>query len=432
MRPRLKFWQIWNMSFGLLGIQYAFGLQQANMSPIYRYLGADEASIPWLWLAGPITGLIIQPIIGAMSDHTWHPRWGRRRPYFAIGAVLTSIALVLMPYSSSLWMAAALLWLLDGAANITMEPFRALIADNLPEEQRVTGFSLQSFFVGMGQTLANLMPLILVGVGFSVQSMSGSDRIPDFVKWSFIIGAVSILFSVGVTIFTTKEYPPTDQERTKPRTPIFTEIFAAIREMPKVMKQLWWVKFFTWFSLPLMWQYLAIAIAERCFGATEPSDPGFADGVKWGNLGLAIFNVACFVFSMFLQPLSARMQPKNIHALALVLGGVGFISMEVSTHQYHFMIGMAMVGVAWASIMSTPYVILSGGVPASRMGVYMGIFNMFIVIPQICNMVLIPFIYNNLLGGSPIHALCFAGISLLVAGWFSYRLRLSPEDQVTI
>ena len=429
-KPKLKFWQIWNMSFGFLGIQYAFGLQQANMSPIYRYLGAEESEIPWLWLAGPITGLLIQPVIGAMSDKTWNKKWGRRRPYFAVGAVFTSIALVLMPYSTSLWMAASLLWLLDGAANVTMEPFRALIADKLPDEQRSVGYSLQSFFVGAGQTLANLMPIVLASFGVATVAGANSHDIPDFVKWSFFIGAVSILFSIGITVFTTTEYPPTPEdlvEQKAEKKPLFTDILESFKSMPKAMKQLWWVKFFTWYSLPLMWQYLAIAIAFRVFHTSDPTSPGFAEGVKWGNLGLAVFNVFCLLFSLLLPVLSRKFQPKFVHALALTTGGIGFIAMNFFTHQYQYMGGMALVGIAWASIMSTPYVILSNGVPPKKMGVYMGIFNMFIVVPQIANMVSIPFIYNSLLGGDPAHALMLAGFGLLAAAFFSTKLRAHHE-----
>ena len=432
-KPKLKFWQIWNMSFGFLGIQYAFGLQQANMSPIYRYLGAEESQIPWLWLAGPVTGLIVQPIIGAMSDRTWHARWGRRRPFFMIGAVITSIALILMPYSQSLWVAAALLWMLDGAANVTMEPFRALIADKLPEEQRPLGYSLQSFFVGLGQTLANTMPLVLAAVGVATVALAGSDNdIPDFVRWSFYIGAGSILFTVGVTVLTTSEIPPDAEELAamkQPGTGFFTEIKDAFREMPAAMKQLWWVKFFTWYGLPLMWQYLSIAIADRCFGAHNPSDPGFAEGVKWGNLGLAIFNVLCFCFSLILPSLSLKYEPKKVHAFALVTGGLGFVSMEFMPNEIGFMVSMAFVGIAWASIMSTPYVMLSNSVPPQRMGVYMGIFNMFIVVPQIINMISVPFFYNSLLGGDPTHALVLAGVCLAIAGVVSYRLKIAKVTE---
>ena len=275
MKTKLPFSGIVNMSFGFMGVQYAFGLQQANMSPIYRYLGADEATLPLLWLAGPITGLLIQPIIGAMSDQPWHPRLGRRRPYFLVGAIFTSLALVLMPYSSSIMMAAALMWLLDGAANVTMEPFRAFIADKLPEEQRTLGFSVQSFFVGFGQTLANLMPFILPLVGIIVTGASVSG-IPDYVKYSFFVGAFSILASVAWTIYTTDETPPADLEAFRAEhsggvlaniTKGFEEVVSAFKDMPTTMRQLWWVKFFTWYGLPLMWQYLGLSIARHCFNA---------------------------------------------------------------------------------------------------------------------------------------------------------------------
>lgn len=418
------------MSFGFLGVQYAFGLQQANMSPIYRYLGADEASIPWLWLAGPITGLLVQPLIGAMSDHTWHKRWGRRRPYFMVGAVLTSIALVLMPYSTELWMAASLLWLLDGAANVTMEPFRALIADKLDEDQRALGYSVQSFFVGLGQTLANTMPLILTAIGISTVVADGEiERIPDFVKYSFLVGAVAILISIGITVFTTSETPPptNDPPQKISLKKITLEVFAAFKEMPSAMRLLWWVKFFTWFGLPLMWQYLSLAIARHCFGAETPEAPGFDDGVKWGNLGLAAFNVFCFLFALILPALSKKMRPNRTHAIALIIGAAGFVGMKGQTDPYAFLGAMSLVGIAWASIMSMPYVMLSQSVPESRMGVYMGIFNMFIVIPQIVSMITIPFIYNNLLAGDPLNALVLAGICLLIAGVLSYRLKFVNE-----
>ena len=414
------------MSFGFLGVQYAFGLQQANMSPIYRYLGADEATIPWLWLAGPITGLLVQPIIGAMSDQTWHKRWGRRRPYFMIGALFTSAALVMMPYSTELWMAASLLWLLDGAANVTMEPFRALIADKLDDDQRALGYSLQSFFVGLGQTLANTMPLILTAIGISTLVAEGEiSRIPDFVKYSFLIGAVAILVSIAVTVLTTTETPPSANQARKKLSlsDISKEVFASFKEMPKAMRLLWWVKFFTWFGLPLMWQYLSLAIARHCFAASSPADPGFDDGVKWGNLGLAAFNVFCFLFALVLPAISRKIQPQKTHAFALAIGAIGFISMKGQTNPYAFLAAMSLVGIAWASIMSMPYVMLSQSVPESRMGVYMGIFNMFIVIPQIISMITIPFLYNSLLQGDPLNALVLAGICLLAAGIVSFRLK---------
>lgn len=426
-KSKLHFWQIWNMSFGFLGVQYAFGLQQANMSPIYRYLGADESQIPWLWLAGPITGLIIQPIIGSMSDRTWHKRWGRRRPYFMIGALLTSVALVLMPQSTELWMAASLLWLLDAAANITMEPFRALIADKLPDEQRSIGYAMQSFFVGLGQTLANIMPLVLTAIGIStVAGSGGAHEIPDFVRYSFFVGAGAILFSIAVTVLTTSEKKPEHLEHTTGKRKVFDfkELVEAFKDMPKAMRELWWVKFFTWFGLPLMWQYLALSLSRHSFNAPTPDSPGFEEGVKWANLGLAVFNVLCFLFSLILPALTKKLQAKKTHALALGIGGIGFISMLFTNDPYMIMWCMALVGIAWASIMSIPYVMLSTSVPENRMGVYMGIFNMFIVIPQIINMITIPFIYNNLLSGDPRHALVLAGICLILAGVASLRVKL--------
>jgi maltose/moltooligosaccharide transporter len=430
-KKKLNFWQIWNMSFGFLGVQYAFGLQQANMSPIYRYLGADESQIPLLWLAGPITGLLVQPVIGAMSDQTWHKRWGRRRPYFMIGALLTSLALVLMPYSVELWMAASLLWLLDGAANVTMEPFRALIADKLDEEQRTLGYSMQSFFVGLGQTLANTMPLILTAIGISTVVSEGSvDKIPAFVKYSFIIGAVAILVSIAVTVFTTSETPPNEEERTKKKLnlkEIIQEVLLSFKEMPHAMRQLWWVKFFTWFGLPLMWQYLSLSIARHCFHAFEATDIGFDEGVKWGNLGLAVFNVFCFLFALILPALSKKISPKNTHAISLFLGAIGFVSMKFAETEMFYLGAMALVGVSWASIMSMPYVMLSQSVPEKRMGVYMGIFNMFIVIPQIISMLVVPFIYNNVLQGDPVNALVLAGISLGAAAVMSWKVKLNPN-----
>ena len=427
-KPTLSFWQIWNMSFGFLGVQYAFGLQQANMSPIYRYLGAEESQIPVLWLAGPITGLLVQPLIGAMSDATWHPFWGRRRPYFMIGALLTSLALVLMPMSSSLWMAAGLLWLLDGAANVTMEPFRAFVADKLPEHQRALGFSMQSFFVGLGQTLANLMPFILPAVGFVVVGGASAEGIPDFVRYAFFIGAGAILVSIAVTVLTTKEYPPEDMEefrldRKKGFREGFQEIVDAFRDMPVTMRQLWWVKFFTWYALPLMWQYLALSIARHCFNAPNTDSPGFEEGVRWGNMGLAVFNIACFGVSFLLVAMAKKTSSRLTHAICLVLAGIGFVSMLFTTDVYMVMACMALVGIGWASIMSMPYVMLSTSVPESRMGVYMGIFNMFIVVPQIINMITIPLLYKPLLGNDPRNALAFAGVLLFFAAASCFRVK---------
>src|SRR5215218_6988410 len=417
-KPRLSFWQIWNMSFGFLGIQFGWGLQLANMSPIYKYLHAEESSLPYLWLAGPITGLIIQPIIGSMSDRTWN-RLGRRRPYFLAGAVLASIALFIMPDSSAVWMAAGLLWILDASINITMEPFRAFVADKLPEEQRTLGFVMQSFFIGIGQTLANALPYFFTALGV-VGVMA--TRIPLSVDYSFKIGAIVFLVAVLWTVITTKDYPPEDMEafermrrEKKGILAGFEEIFSSVTEMPTTMKQLAVVQFFTWFALPCMWQFFGIAVARHVFGAPDETSPLFAAGTEWGGLCFAAYNVVCFIVAFLLPSWAKATSRRTVHMIALVCGGIGLISFYLITNKWMLFASMAGVGIAWASILSMPYVMLSTAVPPARMGVYMGVFNLFIVIPQIVMSLIVPNIFNNVLGGDPRNAVVLGGISLLVA-----------------
>src|SRR4026207_2368341 len=417
-KPRLSFWQIWNMSFGFLGIQFGWGLQLANMSPIYKYLHAEESSLPYLWLAGPITGLIIQPIIGSMSDRTWN-RLGLRRPYFLAGAILASVALFFMPDSSAVWMAAGLLWILDASINITMEPFRAFVADKLPEEQRTLGFVMQSFFIGIGQTLANALPYLFTALGMVGVMASG---IPLSVDYSFKIGAIVFLVAVLWTVLTTKEYPPEDMEafermrrEKKGILAGFAEIFSSIAEMPATMKQLAVVQFFTWFALPCMWQFFGIAVARHVFGAPDERSPLFAEGTEWGGLCFAVYNVVCFVIAFLLPSIANRTSRKTVHIVALVCGGIGLISVFFVANKWMLFLSMAGVGIAWASILSMPYVILSTAVPPARMGVYMGVFNLFIVIPQIVMSLIVPKIFNNVLGADPRNAVVLGGISLLFA-----------------
>jgi maltose/moltooligosaccharide transporter len=417
-KPRLSFWQIWNMSFGFLGIQFGWGLQLANMSPIYKYLHAQESSLPYLWLAGPITGLLIQPIIGSMSDRTWN-RLGRRRPYFLTGAILASLALFIMPDSSAVWMAAGLLWILDASINITMEPFRAFVADKLPEEQRTLGFVMQSFFIGIGQTLANALPYL-----FSVLGVIGvmASGIPLSVDYSFKIGAIVFLAAVVWTVASTKEYPPEDLEafermrrETKGVLGGFAEIGSSLAEMPTTMKQLAVVQFFTWFALPCMWQFFGIAVARHVFLAPNENSPLFAAGTEWGGLCFAAYNVVCFVVAFLLPSLAKKTSRKTVHMLGLLCGGIGLISVYFITTKWMLFASMAGVGIAWASILSMPYVMLSTAVPPARMGVYMGVFNLFIVIPQIVMSLIVPNIFNNLLGGDPRNVVVLGGISLLIA-----------------
>jgi maltose/moltooligosaccharide transporter len=417
-KPRLSFWQIWNMSFGFLGIQFGWGLQLANMSPIYKYLHAEESSLPYLWLAGPITGLIIQPIIGSMSDRTWN-RLGRRRPYFLAGAILASITLFFMPDSSAVWMAAGLLWILDASINITMEPFRAFVADKLPEEQRTLGFVMQSFFIGIGQTLANALPYLFTMLGVAGVMASG---IPLSVDYAFKIGAIVFLVAVLWTVITTQEYPPEDMEeferlRREKKGILggFGEIFSSVAQMPTTMKQLAVVQFFTWFALPCMWQFFGIAVARHVFLAPDEHSPLFPQGTEWGGLCFAVYNVVCFLVAFMLPGLAKATSRKAVHIIALLCGGIGLVSVLFITNKWMLFASMAGVGIAWASILSMPYVMLSTAVPPSRMGVYMGVFNLFIVIPQIVMSLIVPKIYNSVLGGDPRNAVVLGGVSLLIA-----------------
>lgn len=423
-RPRLSFWQIWNMSFGFLGIQFGWGLQMANMTPIYKYLGADEANISYLWLAGPLTGLLIQPIIGAMSDRTW-TRLGRRRPYFLVGAVLASLALVAMPHSSAVWMAAGLLWILDASINVTMEPFRAFVGDKLPPEQRTGGFVMQSFFIGIGQTLANALPYVLATwLGVHGALASG---IPRSTYFAFLIGAAAFLFAVLWTVLSTSEDPPADLEafrrehRGSGLLSAFTSIGPALREMPRTMKQLALVQFFTWLALPCMWQYFGVAVARHVFHAVNPADPAQAalmeEGTNWGGLCFAVYNVVCFAVAFLLSPVAWRFGIRLTHALCLAIGGLGLLATGWCTTRYALWLPMAAVGIAWASILALPYALLAGSVLPARMGFYMGVFNLFIVIPQVVMSFVMPLIYKPLLAGDPLHAVMLGGASLLVAAF---------------
>jgi maltose/moltooligosaccharide transporter len=406
------------MSFGFLGIQFGWGLQLANMSPIYKYLHAEESQLPYLWLAGPITGLLIQPIIGSMSDRTWN-RLGRRRPYFLVGAILASVALFFMPDSSTLWMAAGLLWILDASINITMEPFRAFVADKLPEDQRTLGFVMQSWFIGIGQTLANALPYLFTALGVVGVMATG---IPLSVDYSFKIGAIVFLAAVLLTVLTTKEYPPEDMEafhrmRAERRGCLagFGEIFSSLAEMPSTMKQLAVVQFFTWFALPCMWQFFSVAIARHVFSAPNEQSPLFAAATEWGGLCFAAYNVVCFLVAFALPGLANKLGRKTVHMIALICGGIGLISVLFITNKWLLFGSMAGVGIAWASILSMPYVMLSTAVPPARMGVYMGVFNLFIVIPQIVESLIIPNIFKTLLGGDPRNVVVLGGFSLFIS-----------------
>jgi len=426
-RQPLSLWQIWNMCFGFMGIQYGFGLQQANLSPIFRYHGANESELPILWLAGPVTGLLIQPIIGALSDGTW-TRFGRRKPFYLIGALVGSVAVMFLPYVPALWMAVGLFWILDAAMNTAMEPYRAMVGDMLPAEQRSLGFSMQTFMIAAGQILAGLMPFIMLAWGVSAES--DGQQIPDIVKYSFVIGVVAILVSMTWTAFTTQEHPPADMaafEASKAgrsalsRT--FGDLYAAVIDMPDEIRRLWWVKFFTWYGLPLMWQYLALSIARHCFDAPTPDAPGFAEGAANAGVAFTVMNVTTVAVTLIVPAMIRRLGTRMSYASLLAIGGVGFISMLLAEDVTTVFACMVLVGMGWSGLITVPFIIATDVVAPERVGVYMGLINAFICLPQIACMLTVGLFYDSLLGGDPRNALVLCGVCFLLASACALRLR---------
>jgi maltose/moltooligosaccharide transporter len=435
-KPRLTFPQMFNMSFGFLGIQFGWGLQLANMSAVYERLGARPDEVPLLWLAAPVTGLVVQPIVGALSDRTWGPL-GRRRPYFLTGAILASIALFFMPTSSTLWMAAALLWILDASINISMEPFRAFVADKLDASQRTAGFVMQSFFIGVGASLANALPLVFSWLGVSGSTASG---VPLSVKYAFQVGAIVFLAAVLWTVFTTSEFPPEDpaafdRARRDKRGlgALFGEIGSAIREMPATMRQLAIVQVFTWLGLFCMWLFFVPATARHVFGATDAQSPSYTQGIEWGGFVFAFYSITCFLVALALPRLAAATSRKTVHAAALICGAAGLLSMYVIHDKYLLIASMVGVGIAWASILSMPYAILSTALPSDRMGVYMGIFNFFIVIPEIVAALAFGPVIRAAFGennpNAPLYVVMLGGVCLLIAaGCVAFVRDVGPKD----
>lgn len=427
-----NFWAIWNMSFGFLGIQFGWGLQMANMSAIYEYLGAKPDEVPMLWLAAPLTGLIVQPIIGHISDRTWSPRWGRRRPFFMIGAVLSSLALIAMPNSSALWMAAGLLWILDASINISMEPFRAFVADLLPAHERTRGFAMQSLFIGLGAVIASVMPWMLTN-WFGVAA-SAPGTIPTTVKFSFYVGAVAFFGAVMYTVLTTREKPPEDMaafERERAKSAGFVagarEILAAARAMPVTMRQLALVQMCTWFGLFCMWLYFGTAVATTVFGATDPSDPRYQQGIEWGGVCFGAYSAVTFAFSFFLPSIAKARGPRATHALCLLAGAAGLASVAVIQTPSLLLLSMVGVGIAWASTISMPYVMLSTALPAGRIGVYMGLFNFFIVIPEIIASLGFGWVMNNVLDNNRLAAVVAGGAFMALAALLVMRVQVPKE-----
>ncbi|HEY0654850.1 MAG TPA: MFS transporter [Chryseosolibacter sp.] len=498
VKPRLSFWQIWNMSFGFLGIQFGFALQNANTSRIFSTLGANPDELAILWLAAPVTGLLVQPVIGYYSDRTWHKRWGRRRPYFAIGALLASLSLFVMPNSSFLFMAAGTLWIMDASINVSMEPFRAFVGDLLPPSQRTLGFAMQSFFIGIGAIVASYLPWIFTNF-FNISNDSAPGVVSDNVKYSFYAGAIMLFITVMWTVVSTREYPPDesvqkkkpDEKKVIENPEHFKSVFQKIgsmlaglglvilvvvfvlklekelyvlavgllifslihwiaatligqkkgylglvhivkdlNTMPKTMVQLAYVQFFSWFALFAMWIYTTSAVTSHIFHTTDPNSDAYNDGADLVSKLFGDYNGIAALAAIAL-PFLARYTSRRItHLIALTCGGLGLISIYFIQDSSLLWLPMIGVGIAWASILSIPYAMLSGSLPAEKMGYYMGVFNFFIVIPQIVAATILGFLLNNILGGQSIYILVVGGSSMILAGVLSLRVNDSEEVNV--
>lgn len=489
-KPRLSFWQIWNMSFGFLGIQFGFALQNANVSRIFETLGASIDSIPILWIAAPVTGLIIQPIIGHWSDKTWN-KLGRRRPFFLVGALLASTAIIIMPNSPVLWVAAGMLWIMDASINISMEPFRAFVGDMLPSEQRTVGFSMQSFFIGIGAIVASALPYIMTN-WFGIENTAAAGKIPDSVKYSFYIGGLVFLLAVLYTVYSTKEYSPEELKsfskegkhslklksskfissrsfdnigmililvgllgasiiyfnfhqtdyglyvlfvgtivfgimnliagyltRHKFVSGGFISILTDLYRMPKTMKQLAVVQFFSWFALFAMWIYTTPAVTHHIYGTADPTSELYNKGADWVGVLMAVYNGFAAIMAFVIIWLSKLTNRKTVHMISLIIGGLSFASFYVIKDPNLLLISELGIGLAWASILAMPYAILAGSLPPEKMGVYMGIFNFFIVIPQITAASILGFFVKNIVHGQAIYALLLGGVSMIIAGLFT-------------
>lgn len=481
-KPQLSFWQIWNMCFGFLGIQFGFALQNANVSRIFQTLGASMDEIPILWIAAPLTGLIVQPIVGYLSDRTW-TGLGRRRPYFLIGAVLATLALFVMPNSPTLWIAAGMLWVLDASINISMEPFRALVGDQLPVRQRATGYAMQSFFIGIGSVIASMLPFLLAKVG--VGNTAGPGEVPDTVRYAFYFGGAVLLLAVAWTVLRTREYAPEQLKAWDEAPPLqhkplardrarrtgsawlaagvagaaavayfaldkqlyvlaglvcayglallalgllrgggaFASIMGDLHDMPPAMRKLAVVQFFSWFALFAMWIYTTAAVTGVHFGSNDTTSAAYNEGANWVGVLFAAYNGFAALAALVIPLMVRRWGLRVSHLVNTTLGGLGLLSFLVIRDPQWLLLSMVGVGFAWASILSLPYALLSDSLPAGKMGVFMGIFNFFIVIPQLVAASLLGFMLKTFFGGEPINALVIGGISLIVAGLCVLRVR---------
>lgn len=419
LKTRLNFWQIWNMSFGFLGIQFGWGLQMANMSSIYGFLGADADLLPILWLAGPVTGIIIQPLIGQWSDRCW-TRLGRRRPFILAGALLASFALVMMPHSSSVWMAAGLLWILDATINASMQPFRALVADQLPEEQNSQGFAIQSLFIGLGGTISSVLPWLMTHLFHVPAEAGGKGHIPQSVRLSFYLGAVALIVAVLWTVLRTSETPPSARELDNIRSRKFdwtlglADVLALIFKLPRRMWELGLVQFFTWIGMFAMWVYFSPAIAKNIFHATEGS-LAMAAAADWVGVCFGTYNAVCFIFSFVLLWAARRTGPRLMHVFCLAAGAAGLAFVPFAAGQYQLLFAMTGVGIAWASILSMPYAMLAPSLPPNQVGVMMGMFNLFVVLPQLLASNFLGRLLKHFMHNDPMNALFLGALSMGLA-----------------
>ncbi|MEO6812731.1 MAG: MFS transporter [Ginsengibacter sp.] len=421
-KKHLTFRQILNMSFGFFGIQFGFALQNANVSRIFQTLGAEIDKIGILWIAAPITGLLVQPIIGYLSDRTWHPRWGRRRPFFFLGAVLSSLALFFMPQAMVLWMAATLLWVLDASINISMEPFRAFVGDKLPSSQRTTGFATQTFFIGLGAVIASLLPYFFTNY-LNISNVAPAGQIGDSVKYSFYIGAIVFFVSVLWTVLTADEYPPENMEewrqeklKTKGFINAIMEITKGIFSMPRTMLQLAIVQFFTWFAFFSMWIYTTPAIAQNAYGTIDTTSKGYQDAGDWVGVMFMVYNGVSAIAAFLLPMLAKHISRRYTHLVCLVIGGIGLLSVFYIKSPAMLLLPMIAVGLAWSSTLTMPYAILAGALPPEKMGFYMGVFNFFIVVPQIIASAILGVIIKDYFDEKGIYALVIGGIAMVIAG----------------
>lgn len=421
IKPKLGLSEIINMSVGFFGIQFGWDLQRANMGRIYENLGAHPDQVPILFLAAPLTGLIVQPFIGYLSDRTWHPKFGRRRPYFMVGAILTSIALILMPHSSELWMAAGLLWVLDVFGNVAMEPFRAFVTDKLPDSQVNRGFIMQSLMIGLGGSVASALPWVMKNI-FGRVNTAEQGSIPENVKLSFYIGAFFFLTAVLYTVFTTKEYPPSDPDfrknsskEKKGLSHALKEISEALRNMPPRMRVISLIQFFTWPGLFLMWFYYTTAVAVNVFGGKDAKDPVYGEGADFGSLTLSFYSVVTTVFAFILPFIADKLGRRLTHTLCLLCGALGLISVSWVHDKNMLFVCMIGIGIAWTSILSMPYAMLSGVLPKDKVGVYMGIFNFFIVLPEIIASLGFGWLMKNVLHSDRMAAVEIGGAMMILA-----------------